>query len=104
MNKFTKEFKEKAIRLQREGMTANDIFKNEEIDITGKQKDYASKLISRWKSNKQVKKQLNSKEFQALKKAKKKEDKKRIEYLEAQVAYLKAENDFLTNLPKKKGN
>ena len=39
-----------------------------------------------------------------IKKIKKQEENKRIEYLEAKVAYLKAENAFLTNLPKKKGN
>ncbi len=102
MNKFTKEFKEKAIKLQEKGMHSNKIFQKEGIGTKGKQKDYALKLINRWKSNNQIKKKLNSKEFQVLKKIKKKEDKKKIEYLEAQVAYLKAENDFLTKLPKKK--
>ena len=104
MNKFTKEFRERAIKLKEQGMHPNEIFLEEGINITDKQKDYAGKLISRWKSNKQVKKQLNSKEVLTLKKIKKLEDQKRIEYLEAQVAYLKAENDFLTKLPKKKKN
>ena len=104
MNKFTKEFKEKAIELKRQGIDPNEIFQNEGIDIKGKQKDYAIKLINRWKGNKQIKRKLDSKEVVLLKKIKKQESDKKIEYLEAQVAYLKAENDFLASLPKKKKN
>ena len=104
MNKFTKEFKEKPIELKRQGIDPNEIFQNEGIDIKGKQKDYAIKLINRWKGNKQIKRKLDSKEVVLLKKIKKQESDKKIEYLEAQVAYLKAENDFLASLPKKKKN
>lgn len=104
MNKFTKEFKEKAIELKRQGIDPNEIFKSEGIDIKGKQKDYTIKLINRWKGNKQIKRKLDSKEVVLLKKIKKQESDKKIEYLEAQVAYLKAENDFLASLPKKKKN
>ena len=88
--KFTKEFKQKAIKLKKKGVHPNDILKNNGYDISGKQKDYAGKLINEWKRS-----VLQSKEG---------EQEKRIEYLEAQVVYLKAENDFLTKLPKKKGN
>lgn len=104
MNKFTKEFKEKAIELKKQGVHSNEIFQDEGIDIKGKQKDYAIKLINRWDGNKQIKRKLDSKEVVLLKKIKKQESDKKIEYLEAQVAYLKAENDFLASLPKKKKN
>lgn len=104
MNKFTKEFKERAIKLKEQGVSPNEIFKNEGVSIKNKQKDYTSKLISRWKSKKQQEKILDSKEVLLLKKIKKEEDKKRIEYLEAQVVYLKAEKEFLVKLPKKKKN
>jgi len=104
MNKFTKEFKERAVKLKEQGVPSGEIFENEGINIKNKQKDYTSKLISRWKSKKQQEKILDSKEVLLLKKIKKEEDKKRIEYLEAQVAYLKAEKDFLVKLPKKKKN
>ena len=40
MKKFTKEFKEKAIKLQKEGITAKQIFESEGINMEGKQKDY----------------------------------------------------------------
>jgi len=104
MNKFSKEFKEKAIELKEQGVEPNEIFKGEGIKVKNKQKDYACKLINRWKSNRQIKKKLNSKEALLLKNIKRKEDEKRIEYLEAQVAYLRAEKAFLANLPKKKRN
>jgi len=104
MNKFTKEFKEKAIKLKEEGIYPNDIFKDAGISIEGKQTDYACKLINRWKSDKQMEKKLNSNEVILLKKIKKQEENKRIEYLEAKVAYLEVENSFLSNLPKKKRN
>ncbi len=39
-----------------------------------------------------------------LKSIKKDSESKRIEYLEAKVAYLEAKNSFLSNLPKKKRN
>jgi len=104
MNKFSKEFKEKAIKLHEAGISAKKIFEDAGIDTNGKHKNYANKLISRWKNNKQEEKKLNSKEVQSLRKIKKEEERKKIEYLEAQVAYLKAENDFLTKLPKEKKN
>jgi len=104
MNKFTKEFKEKAIKLEKEGIHPNDIFKKHGVDILNKQKDYACKLISRWRDNK-VETRLkpkDKKKLNILKKIKKDSERKKIEYLEAKVAYLEAENSFLTNLPEKK--
>ena len=104
MKKFTKEFKQRAIQLKKQGMHPNEIFKNAGVSIKGKQRDYATKLISRWRTKKEEEKKLDSKEVILLKKIKKQEDKKKIEYLEAKVAYLEAENSFLTKLPKKKRN
>ena len=88
--KFTKTFKQKAIELKESGIHPNTIFQDNGYSIKGKQKDYTSKLISRWRKS--------------ISKAKIKDTKKRIEYLEAQVIYLKAENSFLAKLPKKKKN
>lgn len=90
MKKFTKEFKEKAIRLKKEGIHPNRIFQDGGYNIEGKQKEYASKLVSRWRVS--VPKQEGRKQD------------KEIEYLEAKVAYLKAENAFLAKLPRKKKN
>ncbi len=102
MSKFTKVFKERAIRLKSEGMDPNQIFTEVGISIEGKQKNYALKMINKWKSDNQTRKKLGSKVAILLKNIKKQESEKRIEYLEAQVAYLKAENNFLVSLPIKK--
>ena len=88
--KFTKEFKEKAINLKEKGIHPAIIFKDNGYDISSKQKEYASKLISRWR------KSVSQSEEKGIK--------KKMEYFEAQVAYLKAENEFLKQLPKKKKN
>jgi len=90
MNRFTKEFKEKAIVLKEKGTHPNKIFEDEGFCIKGRQKEYAGKLISRWKKS--------------LPQLKEKDTQKKIEYLEAKVAYLEAERDFLKQLPKKKKN
>ena len=102
MNKFTKAFKERAIRLKSEGAHPNQIFREEGIDIEGKERYYALKMINKWRSNKQVRRKLGAKAARLLKGIRKHERDKRIEYLEAQVTYLKAENNFLASLPKKK--
>lgn len=101
MNEFTKAFKERAIRLKSEGINPNQIFTEAGVDIEGKQKNYALKMINKWKSDKQIRKKLGSKATILLKNIKKQESEKRVEYLEAQVAYLKAENNFLVSLPRK---
>ena len=88
MSKFTKEFKEKAIRLKARGIHPNDIFKDAGINISDKQKDYAGKLISRWRKE--------------IPLSKERDIRKEMEYLKIQIEYLKAENDFLKQLPKKK--
>ncbi len=104
MNKFTKEFKTKAIKLKKEGIHPNKIFQDRGIDVSKKQANYASKLISHWKRKEKGVNlnKFNKGELSMLKKIKKEEKIKKIEYLEAQVAYLQAENDFLVSLPKKK--
>ena len=87
---FTKRFKQKAIKLKEEGMHPKDIFEKYGYDISNKQKYYTGKLISTWKK--------------AMPHVLEKDTKKKMEYLEAQVAYLQAENEFLRQLPKKKKN
>jgi dihydropteroate synthase len=45
--KFTNNFKRKTIQLKKEGVHPNKIFKDAGVDISNKQKFYASKLINR---------------------------------------------------------
>ncbi len=104
MNKFTKEFRLKAIKLKEKGIHPNDIFTRHGIGTEDKQKDYAGKLIAHWRRvgvgntpNPQERKKIK-----ILSKIQKQSEKKKIEYLETKIAYLEAENSFLANLPKKK--
>jgi bacterioferritin (cytochrome b1) len=63
-------------------------------------------LINRWRKTLDISK-VNSQDqssLDVLKRIKKDAEVKKIEYLEAQVVYLKAENSFLAKLPKKKKN
>ncbi len=104
MNKFTEEFRLKAIELKKQGVHPDKIFTDAGIDISNRQKFYATKLINRWREAtlKQRLSSENKKSVDVLKKIRKNSEKKKIEYLEAKVAYLEAENSFLVNLPKKK--
>lgn len=71
MNKFTKEFKEKGIKLKEKGIHPNNIFKDNGYNIKGKQKDYTSKLINRWKKR--------------MPQSEKRNQKKKIKYLELKI-------------------
>jgi len=99
MKRFTKEFKEKALTLKKQGIHPNDIFTQQGIEIQDKQKDYASKTIAHWRST-LVQNTVHSHE----RKVHIQREEKRIEYLEAKVAYLEAEKAFLAKLPRKKRN
>ena len=104
MTKFTKEFKEQAIKLKKQGIHPNEIFRRYNINIESKQKDYANKLINRWENKQNLKRKLSSKDIKILSKISNKKKDKKIAYLETKIAYLEAENRFLANLPKKKKN
>ena len=102
--KFTTDFKKKALELKKQEVHPNKIFTDAGIDISNKQKFYATKLINRWREglHKPKLNSENKKSINTLKSIKKNSESEKIEYLEAQVAYLKAENSFLAKLPKKK--
>lgn len=102
--KFTTDFKKRAVELKKHGVHPNKIFTDEGIDISNKQKLYAIKLINRWRGWLQKPKlsSENKENIDILKNIKKDSESKKIEYLEAKVAYLEAENSFLAKLPKKK--
>ncbi len=102
--KFTADFKKKAVELKRQGVHPNKIFIDEGIDISNKQKLYAIKLINRWRGWLQKPKlsSENKESIDILRNIKKDSESKKIEYLEAKIAYLQAENSFLAKLPKKK--
>jgi transposase-like protein len=103
---YSKDFKIKAVQQYIEqGLSPREIFKQAGFDlgVIGKQK--ADDCLLRWKKTYRIKGQGGlSKETRGKgrgggrPKTKYQTDKAQIKYLEAQVAYLKAENDFLAKL------
>lgn len=101
---YTKEFKIKAVnQYYNEYMTPNEIFKQAGLDIDLIGNNRPESCLRRWKGGFQ-KKGINALEEQRgrPKKIKDKSEKDKIERLEATVAYLKAENDFLVKLRAKR--
>lgn len=103
---FNKDFKIKAIKLYEEGMPPKEIFRQAKIDLGLVGKHEPKECLRRW--NKIVKKRgiegLSEHRKGGGRKPKiiDKTDADKIKRLEAEVAYLKAENDFLTKLRAKR--
>ena len=103
---YRKEFKQIAIKQYYEhNLTPGDIFRMSGFDIKLIGKDNPQRCLGRWRKTFQLKgeKGLNINTKGRKKKISKdinNEDK--IERLEAEVAYLKAENDFLVELRAKR--
>jgi len=103
---YSKDFKIKAVQQYiKQGLSPREIFKQAGFDlgVIGKQK--ADDCLLRWKKTFRTKGQgAFSKETRGKgrgggrPKTNYQTDKEQIKYLEAQVAYLKAENDFLAKL------
>jgi len=107
---FNKAFKISAVKLYHEqGITSKEIFRRAELnlDVIGKKMPKA--CLRRWnKSYKSeglkglIEKRGGNAVGGGRPKTKYATDKEKIQYLEAQVAYLKAENDFLAKLRAKR--
>lgn len=102
--KYSKEFKIKAVKqYNEEGLTPKEIFKQSGLDLSKTTKKNPGHCLSRW--NKTYK-EKGEKGFSNSRKGqggrprilKFKNEKEKIKYLELQVKYLKAENDFLIKL------
>ena len=91
---YTKEFKEKALIEYENGKSANQIFQEAEIDTTilSKQYDYASKIISKWRTVNRKKVNMH------YSKKKIKQKKSAYQKLLERNEYLEAENEFLKKL------
>jgi transposase len=104
---YNKEFKIKAVNKYQEGLPANYIFKDAGFNL-----DIIGRKIPRWclQSWRDVIKEKGIKKLSietrghgggGRPKTNWQNEKEKIKYLETQVAYLKAENDFLVKLRKK---
>lgn len=95
---YTAKFKEKAVKLINQGVPVEDIFRDAGINTSLFGKKYAFKSIDRWQKaiNKHGSKALH-KERRGVKATGRPKGKK-FKSLEEEIAYLRAENDFLKKL------
>ena len=102
--KYSKEFKIQAVKEYQEGLTPHEIFKLHKINVSTTSKKNPSHCLSRWnkiykeKGEQGLLEETRGKGGGRPKIPKFKDEKEKIKYLELQVAYLKAENDFLVKL------
>lgn len=104
---FDKEFKLRAVTQYEEGMTSMEIFRQANFDLNVIGRDTPKSCLRRWNKIYRVK-GLVGLESEARGrgggrlKTKGLSEKDKIKRLEAEVAYLKAENDFLAKLRAKR--
>ena len=106
---YSKNFKIKEIRLYEQGLTSREIFKQAGFDLKVLGKGNPKDCLRRWKrivkkkgrgglSEARGKEGVRPKKIPVPFGVKGKSDKGKIKRLEAEIAYLKAENDFLAKL------
>jgi transposase-like protein len=92
--RYSKEFKQAAIKQYNKGLSAIEIFQNAGIDLTIIGKYAPNKLMNQWRTALRVNLDKDSSPLDKLH--------NNLEMLRSQVAYLKAENHFLAQLRAKK--
>ena len=105
--KYNTAFKISAIDLYEQGLTSKEIFRQAGFDLSLVGEDHPKDCLLRWNKiarTKGIKGLSETRGGNVSGRPRKKgvTEKERIEYLEAQVAYLKAENDFLIKLRAKR--
>lgn len=104
---YGKNFKINAVKLYEQGLTSAEIFRQAGFDLAVIGKDKPKECLLRW--NKIVRKkgeaglaETRGKNSTGRPKTKNVSAKDKIKWLEAKIAYLKAENDFLARLRAKR--
>jgi len=105
---YSRDFKVRAVRQYKEGMPSREIFEQAGFDLEILGKDTACDRIKQWnkiarKKGEEGLSEARGRGSPGRPKLKGLSDREKMEYLEAKVAYLKAENEFLTQLRKKRG-
>ncbi|MFZ3054415.1 MAG: HTH domain-containing protein [Minisyncoccales bacterium] len=106
---YSKEFKVLAVKQYKEGMSSREIFETARFDLKIIGKDTPTQRLKDWnriarnKGEAGLLSETRGRGSPGRPKLKGLTDKEKMEYLEAKVAYLKAENEFLAQLRKKKG-
>ena len=109
---YHKEFKISAVKRYHEGLSPNEIFRQAEFDLDVIGRDVADDCLVRWRrifknkgeSGLKIDGRTRSNPRGRPKDLANLTDKDRLKYLDAQVAYLKAENAFLAKLRKQRLN
>lgn len=104
---YNKDFKVRAVKqYQDEGKSAKQIFKEAGFDLNAIGKDRPKVCLQDWRrifKRKGIRGlKTETRGWSGRPRIKKLTDAKKIEWLEAKVAYLKAENDFLAKLRAKR--
>jgi hypothetical protein len=104
---FTTIFKEKAVRQYQAGLTATEVFKQSGFNLNLIGKDIPHDCLRRWRKIVKHKGLKGLSESRGRKKSGKQKTvelsaAERLQYLEAEVKYLKAENSFLAQLRAKR--
>lgn len=104
---FSKEFKTDAIRLYEQGLTPTEIFGQAELDLSVIGRDRPKGYLRDWRRVVRKKgleglSEVRGKNSQGRPKTKNLTVADKIKRLEAEVVYLKAENDFLAKLRAKR--
>ena len=104
---YTKNFKHNVLTLYEQGQTATEIFRQAGFNLDVVSKEQPDECLRRWKiifKRKGIEglSEVRGRNSIRTNSTKDLSDKDKIEYLEAQVAYLKAENDFLAKLRAKR--
>lgn len=105
---YGKDFKIRAVKLYKEGLTSTEIFRQEGFDLNLMGKDKPKDCLRCWnriyraKGEKGLTIETRGRLGGRPRKPRDKTDSDKIKRLEAEVAYLKAENDFLVKLRAKR--
>lgn len=105
---YSKDFKIEAVKLYEQGLTPADIFRQAGLDINLIGRKVPKDCLRRWNRIYRTRGEeglitaAKKKKGGRPKKPRDKTDRDKIKRLEAEVAYLKAENDFLAKLRAKR--
>jgi transposase-like protein len=103
---YNKDFKLKAVRLYKDGVGSREIFRRAgfDLDIIGKAtpKDCLRRWVKTWNEKGEGGLKVETRGGPRPPKPKDLSDADKIKRLEAEIAYLKAENDFLAKLRAKR--
>lgn len=100
---YSKDFKMKAVKLYQEGLTSTEIFRQVGFDLNTIGRDTPKSCLKRWNKSFRMKggsglEETRGKGGGRPKKIHDRSEADKIKRLEIEVAYLKAENDFLARL------